>query len=315
MTGFVCELTPKCNLRCRFCYNTWRTPGSAQPSPLPPDVFAGLLIETLHAADADWLAFAGGEPLLYPDLEQLLQLVSASLPGVRLGLLSNGTLLTEQRLAGLVDCGLGYVELSLFAASAERYRALTGSDELDSAHAAMLSVRQQGLPLTVACTLLADGLDQFADILLTAAAFGANMFALNPYTPTGHGRLQQPAFALSRARLAQFLALADSLAAQTAMPVVVTLPVEDCVLPHARYPHLRFSACQCARQKWVIDPQGNLRTCEQNQAILGNLAEQSFTLLADGEAARLFRERQRRPACAQCPSFSRCGGGCRFRAC
>ena len=315
MTGFVCELTPKCNLRCGFCYNTWRTPGSTQPTPLPPEAFADLLIKTLRDADADWLAFAGGEPLLYPGLERLMQLVSAQLPAVRLGLLSNGTLLTAQRLAALLDSGLGYVELSLFAASPERYRALTGTDGLDSAHAAMLGVKQQGLPLTVACTLLADGLDQFADIVLTAAAFGADQLTLNPFTATGHGRAQQSLFELSRARLEQFLALADDLAVQTAMPLLVALPVEDCVIPHARYPHLHFSACQCARQKWAVDPQGNLRACEQSQDILGNLAERPFQELAASEAAKNFQGRLRRPQCGQCASFARCGGGCRFRAC
>lgn len=313
MVGFVCELTPKCNLRCGFCYNPWRSPHVHQPTPLSPTAFADILIPALRGSHAQWLAFAGGEPLLYPGLKPLMRQISDALPQVKIGLLSNGLLLSAERLSTLVSCGLSYVELSLFASSGSRYQSLTGSDRLDQAHAAILAVKQQGLPLTVACTLLADGLDEFEDIVLTAMAFGADAFAMNPFTPTGHGLSQQDVFNLTQSQLIQYLTLADHLAAQMPMPVTVTLPVEDCVIPHRHYPHLHFSRCQCAQEKWVVDPQGYLRTCEQNQISIGNLAKHSFAELSVKPDVTHFLSQHRKPECIHCERFSCCGGGCRFR--
>jgi len=314
MIGFVCEVTPKCNLACGFCYNVWRTPGINHPRPLPFEPFAELLTRTLREAKADWLSLAGGEPLLYPGLETLLQCVAESLPQLKIGLLSNGTLLTRQRLAGLARVGLDYVELSLFASSRQRYEALTGHDLLETAQRAILCVKEQGLPLTVACTLLSDGLDEFENVLMMAIALGADAVCLNPFTPTGHGKTREKEWELSQAQLESFLAIADRLAGKMPVPVTVTLPVEDCVIPHDRYPHLSFGSCQCGERKWVIDPQGFLRACEQNETQIGNLMQQSFSELAAHPGVLKFREQNRHAACKTCLKYKQCGGGCRFRA-
>lgn len=313
MAGFVCELTPQCNLNCVFCYNVWRGGEVEQPVPLPPKEFAGVLVPALRQADGQWLAFAGGEPLLYEGLSELMQEVAKELPQVKLGLSSNGTLLSDERLDDLVRCGLSYVELSLFAASKVRYHALTGENLLDDAHASMLRVKARGLPLTVACTLLADGLDEFEDIVLTAMALGADSFAMNPFTPTGHGRAQQDVLGLSSQKLEQFLGLAQGLAEKISMPMLVTLPVEACVVAHSKYPALHFNRCVCGDEKWVVDPQGYLRTCEQNQERIGNLAMHSFAELSASQAVKCFRAQMRKPQCLNCKLYDGCGGGCRFR--
>ena len=314
MTGFICEVTPRCNLDCIFCYNTWRDPQSQQPEPLKPQAFAQLLVPALKQAQASWLAFAGGEPLLYPGLEKLMAQVVKALPKIKVGIASNGTALTKKRLTSLVQSGLSYVELSLFSASAARYQALTGKNLLVHAHKAALAVKEAGLPLTVACTLLADNTDEFEKIALTALALGADVFAVNPFTPTGYGKQRRDELELSRKQLEKFLEKAQSLAQKLPLPFVVTLPVEDCVIAHARYPHLRFSRCECANGKWVIDPQGYLRICEQSHDRIGRLTEYSFKELSARACVKAFHANTRKPECLVCPQYGECGGGCRFRA-
>lgn len=312
MAGIVCELTSRCNLGCAFCYNPWRKAGSEQIKSLPAAVFAGILADAAGAAGASWLTFAGGEPLLYPELENLLCDLHQRQPQLVLGLASNGTLLSRERLRLLHGHGLRYVEISLFAATGGRYHELTGKDALADAQRAMLLVKELDLPLTVACTLLADGLDELEEVMMTALALGADAIALNPFTPTGHGAARQATFGLTRQRLADFLATANRVASGMPIPVSLTLPVESCLLPHADYPQLQFGSCQCGSEKWVIDPQGDLRTCEQNECSLGNLLEHGFTELAARPEAEGFRRQYLREDCPACPDFAQCGGGCRF---
>lgn len=314
MTGFICEVTPKCNLNCVFCYNTWRDPAAVQPQPLSPEAFAQILIPALRQANASWLAFAGGEPLLYPGLESLMAQIVKALPQIRIGIASNGIALTKRRLADLIESGLSYVEISLFSASAIRYQTLTGKNQLIRAHKAILAVKEQGLPLTVACTLLADDTDEFEKIALTAIALGADAFAVNPFIPTGYGKKQQEQFELSHGQLKLFLDKAQKLTSKISMPLLVTLPVEDCVIKHTNYPSLRFSGCQCAVKKWVVDPEGYLRTCEQNHERIGSLCKHPFTFLSARACVKTFRARNRKPECVTCVKYNDCGGGCRFSA-
>ncbi len=313
MIGFVCELTPKCNLHCRFCYNTWRDPSVTQPQPLSAETFATLLIPTLKQSAAQWLAFAGGEPLLYPELNLLMKLISEQLPQVKLGILSNGVSLSNKRLRELIQVGLNYVELSLFTSSSTRYQALTGANMLERVHTTILHVKAQNLPLTIACTLLADGLDEFEEIIHTAFALGADAIALNPFTPTGYGLKQQGKFYLSQQQLHLFLEQAQNLATILPMPMSVTLPVEDCLLPHKNYPNLYFNPCQCGLNKWVIDPEGNLRICEQNPEIIGSLLTHSFSELSIKQKVMDFRIKNHKAECFDCKEYQQCGGGCRFR--
>lgn len=146
-----------------------------------------------------------------------------------------------------------------------------------------------------------------------AMALGADAFAINPFTATGYGKLQRDQFQLSRKQLQTFLDKAQSLAQKIPIPMLVTLPVEDCVIAHASYPNLRFSSCQCGVEKWVIDPLGDLRTCEQNHEHIGSLLEHSFTLLSAKASVKAFRDHNRKPECSICPKYIDCGGGCRFR--
>lgn len=314
MPGFVCELTPACNLACAFCYNTWREPGSAQPVCLSPEKAAEVFIRTFQDADAAWATFAGGEPLLYVGLEDVVSSVKQALPHMRLGIATNGTLLTDERLDALMAAGVEHVELPLFATSQERYQGLTGVDALHDVQMAMARVKARGLPLTVASVLLADGIDVFDDVVKTAFALGADQLDLNPFTPTGHSVAAREQFTLPRDMLKEYFYRANTLAGTLGLTIAITIPIEDCMISHADYPNVHFGVCVCGKDKWVIGPDGFLRTCEQNDAVLGDLATTSFSTLASSDAVRCFREADRMPHCPECAAYKECGGGCRFRA-
>lgn len=313
MPGFVCEITPDCNLACSFCYNTWRAPTAPRPTPLPAQELTALLIRVLQESDADWATFAGGEPLLYPELAEVAAGVHRALPAVKLGIATNGILLNEERLDTLIAAGVGYFELPLFSASESRYHELTGLDALQKVRHAIIRVKARRLPLTAACILLPEGLPDFTDVVRTAFALGADQLALNPFTPTGHSLARAQHFELTRATLRNYLQQADQLSQELRFPIAVTIPLEDCFISHADYPHLQFGRCICGVGKWVIDPCGNLRTCEQNEAILGSLVTSSFAELSQTETVRSFRANNFSISCLTCESLPHCGGGCRFR--
>ena len=62
------HLIRTCNLRCRFCFATFRDVEGRLPTPE-----ALRLLNSLRAAGCEKLTFVGGEPTLHPDLGQLLE--------------------------------------------------------------------------------------------------------------------------------------------------------------------------------------------------------------------------------------------------
>lgn len=105
------ELTTRCNLLCPMCVK--QAEGSCiVEGDMPLDVFQRLLPSLAHTRS---LVLNGiGEPLLHPELEEVIRLSRARMPahGV-IGFQSNGFLLDRRRAARLLAAGLDTICLSL----------------------------------------------------------------------------------------------------------------------------------------------------------------------------------------------------------
>ena len=307
--GAVVEVTPRCNLACSFCYNPWRDAGGVDPSPLST---AALLTAcrrfTAHAGVA-WMVFAGGEPLLRADLEDLVRGLRSAAPQARLGVATNGLLLSEARLSALLGAGLTHLELPLLTMDPAEYREMTGVDGWAAARGGLARAASAPATLTAAI-LLRPGvpLEALSEL---AFALGADRIALNRFTPVGAGAEAREWYALDRETLDDLLVRADGIAAALPLPVEAALPVEPCLHDHARFPHLGFATCRCGDGKWAIDPAGNLKVCELADAVLGSLLEEDAGVLMARGAVAEFRARGRFAACGTCEDTARCEGGCR----
>lgn len=95
----------RCNLSCTYCneYDDFSSPVPKQELMRRIDLLATLGSENIH--------LSGGEPLLHPDLEEIIQYIAQK--GISSGLLTNGYLLTEERIRKLNRVGLDYLQISV----------------------------------------------------------------------------------------------------------------------------------------------------------------------------------------------------------
>lgn len=105
------ECTLRCNMHCRHCGSDCKT--SASVPDMPADVFFKAIDDiTPHVNPHEtFVIFTGGEALLRDDLEACgLELYQRGFPW---GVVSNGYLLSKQRLDSLLAAGLHSVAISL----------------------------------------------------------------------------------------------------------------------------------------------------------------------------------------------------------
>lgn len=95
----------RCNLSCRYCneYDNFS-------KPVPAEVMTERL-DRLAAFGTTIITFSGGEPLLHPELDRLISHVRGH--GIIAGLITNGYLLTPQRVKQLNDAGLDHMQISI----------------------------------------------------------------------------------------------------------------------------------------------------------------------------------------------------------
>jgi pyruvate formate lyase activating enzyme len=113
--------TPRCNLKCPFCHN-WELMDN--PTRYPEKTWNDIksLLEE-HADFLDGVCVTGGEPLLEPDLEELLQNVKKMGKLVKLD--TNGTM--PDVLSALIEKGLvDYVAMDVKMPPDKRYSNATG---------------------------------------------------------------------------------------------------------------------------------------------------------------------------------------------
>jgi MoaA/NifB/PqqE/SkfB family radical SAM enzyme len=95
----------RCNIDCGYC-NEYDKVSAPVPA---PEMLAR--IDQLAALGTSVVSFSGGEPMLHPDLDQLIRHIRGR--GMIAGLITNGYLLSPKRIAALNDAGLDYLQISI----------------------------------------------------------------------------------------------------------------------------------------------------------------------------------------------------------
>jgi radical SAM protein with 4Fe4S-binding SPASM domain len=326
----VWNVVGHCNLACPHCYAS----ASRRPSDADLDTADGLaLIERLAAAGTKVIIFSGGEPLLRPDLLELV--AHARALGLVPQLSTNGVLLDAAAAAKLRDAGVRYVGISIDGRSElnDRYRGMCGAYE--RALAGISHARAAGMRTGLRITISRLNHQELEPLLELAAERGIDRFYVSHLLYSGRAlRMQRQDLTPSDARrlLERLFQRADALLDAGSGPEIVTggndsdgpaLLAWVAARRGARAAAavdalLRARGGNCAAEKILdIDHLGRVHPDQFWQsATLGNVREQSIEqILAHPLRAELaLRERRLTGRCARCVYLPHCRGSHRERA-
>jgi radical SAM protein with 4Fe4S-binding SPASM domain len=125
-----------CNLSCRECWlygdssseNTWLEEVKREQISL--DMWNGLVDEMAAHTPNPCISMMGGEPLMHPNVLELIREAKVRAPGCRIDMSTNGTLLP--RVAdGLVEAGIDIVYISLDGPTAEINNPIRGRNSFE----------------------------------------------------------------------------------------------------------------------------------------------------------------------------------------
>jgi MoaA/NifB/PqqE/SkfB family radical SAM enzyme len=116
-------VTNRCNFACNTCPFIHPSPWS--PPDIVPDLSVQLFTDILDRyRGATMVGLVGGEPLLHPDLDDLVRIAAGKKMVVNLS--TNGSLLTEERIHQLLRLPLGSINISLDAVDENEFFRLRG---------------------------------------------------------------------------------------------------------------------------------------------------------------------------------------------
>lgn len=290
------ELSSKCNLRCGHCF------ASLSQTNMAPDTLEKVL-EGASELEAVSIVFNGGEPLLNPLHRRAVR--EARGRGLRVVLMTNGTLLDETTAAFLAEQRVAKVVVSLDFFAAD-HDALRGPGSFERAVAGIRRAVDRGLNVFVTAMTRERNVAhvrEFHDYCL--GDLGAKGVRFSAVMPIGRG-VELDDVGISDESLRSLRAM--GLLADEARARPAGLP------GRGRFP------CSAGVEQVFVGADGSVYACHYFQNVgeqLGTLAVSSLTDiyrsgLSDSIVGRF--DQALLSDCAACAGYERCRGGCRARA-
>ena len=245
------EVTMRCNARCPFC-DYWKTSPEMKARELAS------FVDAARAFDPMMVTFTGGEPLLRPDLEDLVAGVDRAIRYKWMTLLTHGAMLTLERARALWAAGIGQFGISLdyLDGRHDRARAIPGLTAKILANAER--IRAEGMTVRFNTVIKDDNLDEIMPLVRTAAAMrvGVN---LSVYTDFKNGN---PAHLLGPAHLARLDAVVRELLAFKRARRGIISNSDHYLEQIPRYVRGEMKEpCLSGQDTVHIDPYGGIRRC------------------------------------------------------
>lgn len=327
----VWNYTNACNLKCRHCYQ------NAGPKPAPEELRTEQkldLVDQMAEEYVPFVAFAGGEPLVAKDIWRVLE--HCKRRGVHTTVATNGTLLTPEVCARLVESGVKYVEVSLDSVNPDehdRFRGLPGAWKR-TVEGIRNAARTPGLRCGLAACITRANFAQTDAMIELAKDLGCTTFVHFNFIPVGRGR-EMVAMDLTPREREELMKLLNrhlqegkisimSTAPQFGRACLAYGPLEGYMATahagkgkgrQAKVLAKYIGGCGAGRCYCAVQPDGKLTPCVYiSSLVVGDLKKQRLREAWENPLFELLSNRaDRGDHCAVCDFRAYCGG-CRARA-
>ncbi|MCK6510214.1 radical SAM protein [Myxococcota bacterium] len=282
-------LTERCHLHCQQCYLV-ENPRQELTLPEVKDA-----LDQLAALGSTSITFTGGEPLLRPDIYEIIH--HASQHGFVITLFTSGTPCNLERSQKLKQAGVHAASVTLYAAEPAPHDAITQiSGSWQKTVEGLQNLRSVGIQTEIKYLQMQENLGQIIPTRTLAAQLDAR-FVIDFKVSATHDRKRHP---LSMQVQADELAYLYHLMAERDPSFAKQLE------PRPAIPNSPI--CGAGRTRVVIGCDGQVYSCMDLIPSLGNLRNQSLLEIWQGQEIQSIRSLQRfqDPICQVCPDQSHC---------
>ena len=317
----VWEMTTACNLNCVHCHTAGGEPSRNE---LTTDEGKHLLGELAQIKNFRMMAFTGGEPLVRPDLFELLAYSRAL--GFSNTIATNATLIDDKIAQRLRDHGVVIAAVSLDGFTAETHdkiRGLPGSFE--KSVQGMRALTRAGIVLHVNITAMEYNVRQMERLMALVDELKTGILLIYQLVPVGRGRVIEDAVLDKDANewLTKFMARVqrgtNAIMEPVAGPQYWSYLLKQAHISYGMPLWLAenvFHGCSAGRGFIYIKPDGAVWPCPFVEISCGNIREDSFKRIwSESEILNQLRNRESllKGQCGEC-EYRRLCGGCRGRA-
>ena len=312
------NLTKRCNLNCDHCYLDADFRGGFRTDELDTIQCKKVIDQIAEVNPNAFLILTGGEPLLRPDIYELIRYAADKKFMVVLG--TNGTLINEANAKKIKAAGAHGVGISIDSMDAtkhNKFRGVTGAWE--HSMEAFNVLNKVGVDFLIQMSVSDMNYREIPDVVAFTEKIGAIAFNLYFLVCTGRGQgntdISNQAYeeALKMLYEQQMKYKGRLMINSKCAPQYKRVVYEND--PDSVYTRTYSGGCPAGTHYSRISPEGNMTPCPFIEESIGNLKTSSFKELWDNAPLMVqLRDRKKLEGkCGTCEFSSMCSG-CRARA-
>jgi radical SAM protein with 4Fe4S-binding SPASM domain len=296
-------LTYRCDNKCPHCY-LWKNESTKE---LTSQDWKRV-IDNLWKIGIPQVAFTGGECTLRSDLAELVKYSEQMITGV----ITNGTLLTEDLAHELKKANLDWIQITLESSKKETHDEMQGvPGAFGKTVQGIRNAVAAGLSVSVDATLTRKNCNDLPDLIRFAKSLGATFVGANALINSGRGTMIVPEDGIPESELTEILTKARETAAIEDIEFNWFLPT--C---YNQFDPVKNGfgqrCCSACSINMLIEPDGTVIPCQSWTTIkLGNIITTPWNKIWDSEISKKIRNHQFAPdECKKCDKLEICGGAC-----
>ncbi|MFA7141761.1 MAG: radical SAM protein [Candidatus Paceibacterota bacterium] len=308
MFHFQWHITERCNLRCTHCYEEKKF---IEKELKTSQVFE--ILNKYYKQLKDWgldrtqnrISFTGGEPFIREDFWQILENCYNHQEKVTYGILSNGTLITEETVSKLKDLNVAYVQISLEGLE-EVNDEIRGRGSFKKAVSALRLLTKGHISNSISMTITNKNLKEVPKVIKLAREIGVGGLSARRLVPIGMGK-QMEKLMIEPQDVKEFFKYMQNESKKEGLHVGVGC--EEGLL--AQENHLPKNTCNAGYYSFSVLPNADVYPCRRLPIYSGNLLENDFDEIMKNsrELIKLRDFNQINKDCQSCPYFNECMGG------
>ena len=308
------ELTYRCNHKCLFCSCPWYAPNNNYPAGKELDVEQWKkAIDILFENGVRSFSISGGECTLKEGMPQIVEYIRSESDKRYIDhpivLISNALKMSDEYLQLFKRCN---VHLSMSLPGYETFKEHTGVDNADGVLGWFKKAKEYGITTTLNVTVTAKNIHELFETISLGLINGASSVLLNRFLPGGRGLGHMHELMISQKQLNEMLKVAEEVLQLSNRYGFVGTEIPFCAVESPnQYKKLNIGyTCAAAKGFFVVDPSGNIRTCNHSPRIVGNVF--SSPIIEDVDYWNTFANSQYKPDhCKGCKALDSCDASCR----
>ncbi len=310
---YILELTQRCNHSCSHCYNVWKLDSKYPRGELNTSGWKRLIDKLKDETNCRFITLSGGEPFMREDFFEILYHLSTL--EIATALITNGSLLTPEKIRRCLDHGVMTMELPLLSHKRDMHDAMSGVPCFDKVLNSIIEIKEQKGRVVSVFVATKKNIRDFEKTVELAFALGVNGIMLNRFNAGGAAVKIMEELTPSLESLRTTLEVAERLSGKYYISISCAIPMQPCLFDFSLYPRLGSGFCSAGTERayYTIDSLGNIRPCNHSSLVAGNFLEETLPELLAKQEMKSFANAF--PTfCMPCAQRNTCLGGCKAAA-